>query len=91
MRRKQTIKAWELEIGIKINNLKTFKSGKGSRCTKEAFKKIIENNYITVKCEKGIDFIKNKIEDNEQWRSYIDYSENRRTIRRNKNDYSKSR
>lgn len=78
MRRKQTIKAWELETGIKINNLKTFKGGKGSRCTKEAFRKIIENNYITVKYEKGLDFIKNKIEDNEQWRSYIEYSENKK-------------
>lgn len=78
MRRKQTIKAWELETGIKINNLKTFKGGKGSRCTKEAFRKIIENNYITVKCEKGIDFINNKIENNEQWISYIEYSENKK-------------
>lgn len=78
MRRKQTIKAWELETGIKINNLKTFKGRKGSRCTKEAFRKIIENNYITVKCEKGLDFIKNKIEGNEQWKSYIEYSENKK-------------
>lgn len=78
MRRKQTIKAWELETGIKVRKLKTFKGGKGSRCTKEAFRKIIETNNITVKCEKGIDFINNKIENDEQWKSYIEYSENKR-------------
>lgn len=78
MRRNKTIKAWELEAGIKINNLKTVKGGKGSRCTKEAFRKIIRNTYITVKCEKGIDFINNKSDDNEEWRSYIEYSENKR-------------
>lgn len=66
MRRKQTIKAWELETGIKVRKLKTFKGGKGSKCTKEAFRKIIENNNITVKFEKGIDFINNKSDDNEQ-------------------------
>lgn len=78
MRRKQTIKAWELETGIKVRKLKTFKGGKGSKCTKEAFRKIIENNNITVKCDKGLDFINNKSDYNEQWKSYIDYSENKR-------------
>lgn len=78
MKRKQTIKAWELETGIKVRKLKTFKGGKGSKCTKEAFRKIIENNNITVKYEKGLDFINNKSDDNEQWKSYIEYSENKR-------------
>lgn len=84
MRRKQTIKAWELETGIKVRELKTFKGGKGSRCTKEAFRKIIETNNITVKCEKGLDFINNKIENDEQWKSYIDYSENKKKEVRNR-------
>ena len=76
MRRKQTIKAWELETGIKIRNLKGFQGKKSSIKSKEAFKIAIKKCEISVKTEKGLEFLQGQIIKDEQWRSYIEHNEN---------------
>ena len=70
-KRKQTIKEWEIETGIKVIDPKGFKEGKQGKYTKEGFKRGLERSYITIKCNKGIEFIEGKSENNEQWKSYI--------------------
>lgn len=82
MKRKQTLKAWELETGIKVRNLKGFKGKRSSirskEYTKEAFRLAIEKCEISVKTEKGLEFIKGQTIKDEQWKSYIEYIQNRK-------------
>lgn len=74
-KRKQTIKEWEIETGIKVREPKGFTGAKNkintNKYTKEGYKRGIEKSYITIKSKKGIEFINGENEDNEQWKSYI--------------------
>lgn len=80
MKRKQTIKQWELELGIKVKNLKGFKGKKSSikskEYTRDAFRTGIEKSEISVKTEKGLEFLNNKLERDDYWKSYIEHNEN---------------
>lgn len=66
---KKTIKEWELDKGIKIKKPIGFiKENKGKRnsiyfntYTDRSFKRCARNSIITIKTQKGIDFINNKI------------------------------
>ena len=82
MKRKQTIKQWELETGIKLRNLKGFQGKKSSikskQYTKEAFKIGIQKSEISVKTQKGIEFLQGQTIKDEQWKSYIEYYENKK-------------
>lgn len=95
-KRRLTIKEWELETGIKVINPKGFTNWNGksriktSKYTKEQFRRGIEKSIITVKCEKGIEFINEQIERNEEWRSYI-VCAGRSNGRSYNNGYFKSR
>jgi len=51
---KKKLKEWELEKGIKIKD-----NRKGKKYSEKQFKNKIKTNYITVKTEKGMDYIKN--------------------------------
>ena len=76
-KRRQTIKEWELETGIKVVDPKGFTNWNGrsriitNKYTKVQFRIGIKQSIITIKCDKGIDFIEGKEADDEQWRSYI--------------------
>lgn len=87
MRRKQTIKQWEIETGIKLRNLNGFQGQKSKikskKYTKEAFRIAIEKCEISVKTDKGIEFLLGQTVKDEQWRSYIEHNENNR-FKRNK-------
>lgn len=66
---KKTIKEWELEKGIIIKNPLGFvKENKGKKnsiytntYTDRSFRRCAKNSNITVKTEKGLSFISNKI------------------------------
>lgn len=50
----KTIKDWELEKGIEIKD----KSIKRERkCKEKYFKKLIKTSYISVKTEKGLEYL----------------------------------
>ena len=51
---KKALKDWELELGIKIKDKK-----RNDRYSEKQFKKIINSNYITIKTEKGLEYLKN--------------------------------
>ena len=86
MKRKQTIKQWELELGIKVKNLKGFKGKKSSikskEYTRDAFRAGIEKSEISVKTEKGLEFLNNKLERDDYWKSYIEHNENKKEERK---------
>lgn len=80
-KRKQTIKEWELEIGIKIIEPKGFTNWNGksriltNKYTKEQFRRGIEKSIISVKTAKGMEFYEGKdIFNNEYWRNYIKFN-----------------
>jgi hypothetical protein len=85
MKRKQTIKEWELETGIKLRNLKGFQGKKSSikskQYTKETFKIAMEKCEISVKTEKGLEFLQGQAVKDEQWKSYIEYCGNKNNPR----------
>lgn len=66
---KKLIKEWELELGIKIKNpLGFIRENKGNKnkiysntYTDRSFRRCAKNSFITVKTEKGLDFINNKV------------------------------
>lgn len=66
---KKTIKEWELEAGVKIINSLGFikeNGGKKSKIytnkyTDRSFRRCAINSIITIKTQKGLDFIKNRI------------------------------
>lgn len=66
---KKTIKEWELEKGIIIKNPLGFvKENRGkknsihsNKYTEGSFRRCAINSTITVKTQKGLDFINNKI------------------------------
>lgn len=82
MRRKQTIKKWKLELGIKVRNLKGFKGKKSSikskEYTREAFKIGIQKSEISVKTEKGLKFIEGQDIRDDYWKSYIEICETKK-------------
>ncbi len=49
---KRILKEWEFEKGIKVKIKK--RTGK---YTEKQFKKLIKTNYITVKTEKGLEYL----------------------------------
>lgn len=77
-KRKQTIKEWELELGIKVVDPKGFTNWDGrsriktNKYTKEQFRKGLEKSIISIKTEKGIRFYEGiDLIDDDYWRSYI--------------------
>lgn len=66
---KMSIKEWELELGIKIKNpigfIKENRINKNkiysNTYTDRSFRRCAKNSFITVKTEKGLDFINNKV------------------------------
>ena len=86
IRRKQTIKEWETETGIKVKEATGFKGSKSkiktNKYTKEGFRKGVERSYITIKCEKGIEFMRGESESNTYWKSYIKFNSERRAKRK---------
>lgn len=86
MKRRQTIKEWEIETGIKLRNFNGFQGGKNKihskRYTKEQFKIAAEKCEITVKIDKGIDFLIGQTARDEQWKSYIEHNERKQERRR---------
>lgn len=88
MKTRKTIKEWELETGIKLRNTKGFIGKKSKirnrKITKEAFLLGIKKSEISVKTQKGMDFLTGQDIKDEQWRSYIKNCENRRRERKNK-------
>lgn len=60
---KMTIKEWELQLGIRLNDVKGFKKPKNKirtrLFTKEQFRKGIQTSNITVITEKGMEFLEN--------------------------------
>lgn len=57
----QTIKEWELELGIKVVKPTGFRGQKNkihnNKYTGKAFKRGVKSSIITVKTEKGLEFI----------------------------------
>lgn len=92
-KRRQTIKEWELETGIKVIDPKGFTNWNGksrlltNRYTKEQFRKGLEKSIITVKTQKGLDFLQGLEAEDDYWRSWVK-SKNQREAN---NDYSKSK
>lgn len=82
MRKKQTIKEWEIETGIRVNNPKGFRGRKSNiwniKYTSEAFRLGLVKSIISIKTQKGLDFINGQTQNDEQWKSYMDYLNNRR-------------
>lgn len=76
-KRRQTIKEWELETGIKVKDPKGFTNWSGrsktrtNKYTKEQFRRCLRTSIITVKYNKGIEFIAGEETESEQWRSFI--------------------
>ena len=76
-KRRQTIKEWELETGIKVIDPKGFTNWNGksrlltNRYTKEQFRKSLEKSIITVKTQKGLEFLQGIEQEDEYWRSWI--------------------
>lgn len=87
MKRRQTIKEWEIETGIKLRNLNGFQGEKNKihskRYTKEQFRIAAEKCCITVKTDKGVDFLLGQVLRDEQWKSYIERNERKQEKRRN--------
>lgn len=87
MKRRQKIKEWEIETGIKLRNLNGFQGEKNKihskRYTKEQFRIAAEKCEITIKTNKGVDFLLGQTVRDEQWKSYIEHNENNR-FKRNK-------
>lgn len=85
MKRKQTIKEWEIETGIKVNNPKGFRGQKNkvynTKYSAEAFRIGITTSCITIKTEKGMKFYNGQVEDNFMWECFIDFKNNRKKDR----------
>ena len=66
---KKTIREWELDKGIKIKNPIGFIKENGGNKNKiylntytdRSFRRCAKNSIITIKTEKGLEFISNKI------------------------------
>ena len=60
---KHTLKEWELQLGIRLNNVKGFRKPnniiKTRTYTKEQFRRGIQTSNITVMTEKGMEFLEN--------------------------------
>ena len=86
MKRKQTIKEWELETGIRVNNPKGFRGQKSklhtNRYTKEGFRLGLEKSVISVKTEKGLLFLEGKLEKTSEWRSFVDWMDESKKFRK---------
>lgn len=58
---KMTIKEWELQLGIRLNNVNGFRKPKNKiksrQYSKEQFRKGIQTSNITVMTEKGMEFL----------------------------------
>lgn len=78
IRRKQTIKEWELETGVKVIDPKGFRGTRNEireqKYSKKQFRYGAKRSYIRIENNKGIDFMEGKDDKSEQWRSYIKYS-----------------
>lgn len=98
MRKKLTIKEWEVETGIKVRNPKGF-IGKRNKIhtkkyTREAFRLGIQKSEISVKTNKGMDFLTGQAEENYYWDYFIDFTDNKRKENRNatnKDKWNKNR
>lgn len=69
--RKQTIKNWEIETGIKILNPKGF-GGMRNKIrnilySQEAFRKCAKNSVISIKTDKGITFMEGRVPINSEF------------------------
>lgn len=57
----KTIKEWELQTGIKILKLRGFRGKKSSAYNKKiseyVFRKLLNKSIISVKTQKGLDFL----------------------------------
>ena len=77
MKRKQKIKEWEIESGIRVNSTKGFLGQKNrihtTKYSKEAFIQGIKKSEITVKTQKGLEFLEGNLARDEQWNSYIEH------------------
>lgn len=82
MKRKQTIKEWEIELGIKVKNPKGFKGEKNkiytNKYTSEAFRLGIQKSIISVKTDKGMKFLLGQAEDNYLFECFIEFKNDRR-------------
>lgn len=84
-KRRQTIKEWELETGIKVIDPKGFTNWNGksrtltNKYTKEQFRKSLEKSIITITTEKGMDFYEGKDIFDEYWRSYVRVNEQKKS------------
>lgn len=58
-----TLKEWQLQLGIRLNNVKGFRKPnnkiKTRLYTKEQFRRGIQTSNITVMTEKGMEFLEN--------------------------------
>ena len=92
MKRKQTIKEWELETGIKVRNPKGFKGEKNkihtNKYTSEAFRIGLQNSVISVRTDKGMKFLLGQVEDNFLIECFIDFKNERR---RNKDEWKQNK
>lgn len=83
MERRQTIREWETETGIKVRETKGFRNWGGrnrirtNKYTKEQFRRGIKKSEIVINTEKGLEFYKGESENNQQWKSYIKANINR--------------
>jgi len=92
MKRKQTIKEWEIELGIKVRNPKGFKGQRNkiytNRYTSEAFRLGIQKSEIAVKTDKGMKFLLGQAEENFLFECFIEFKNDRR---RDNNEWRKRR
>lgn len=58
---KKTIKDWEIETGIKIKKLRGFRGRKNTaynvKISEKAFRILLNTSIISVKTQKGLDFL----------------------------------
>ena len=80
-KRKQTIKEWELETGIKVVDPKGFNNWNGrsriltNKYSKEQFRRGLYKSTISVKTTKGMKFYKGEdFNIDECWRSYVKFN-----------------
>ena len=92
MKRKQTIKEWEIELGIKVKNPKGFIGERNkiytNKYTSEAFRLGIQKSEIVVKTDKGMKFLLGQAEDNYLFDCFIEFRNERR---KNKDEWKQNK
>ena len=95
MKRKQTIKEWELETGIRVNNPKGFRGKRNkihtNKYSEEAFRLGLQKSEISIRTEKVLEFMNGQTVNTFLLECFMDFKNNRKKDKEFKPRYKNRR